>query len=90
MIRRKAWHASVSRFAVRDTGIGIGPEQHARIFEPFVQGDGTATRSHGGICLCLSTARYLGATRGGEMTVDSTLGQGSERVFSVLLKQDAA
>ncbi len=78
------------RFAVRDTGIGIGPEQRAHIFEAFVQGDGSATRQHGGVGLGLSIARYLVATLGGEMTVDSIVGQGSEFAFSILLKPDAS
>jgi PAS domain S-box-containing protein len=78
------------RFAVRDTGIGIGPDQRAHIFEAFVQGDGSATRQHGGAGLGLSIARYLVATLGGEMTLDSIVGQGSEFAFSILLKPDVS
>lgn len=76
------------RFAVRDTGIGISPGRRAHIFEAFVQGDGSATREHGGIGLGLSIARYLVATLGGEMSVDSIEGQGSEFAFCTSLKRD--
>jgi len=74
------------RFAVRDTGIGIPPERRARIFDAFVQGDGSATRAHGGVGLGLSIARYLVASLGGTLELDSTPGAGSEFAFSVVLR----
>jgi PAS domain S-box-containing protein len=77
-----------ARIAVRDTGIGIDAEKQARIFDAFVQGDGSATREHGGLGLGLSIARYLVAMLGGELRLNSTPGAGSEFYFSLPLKRD--
>jgi two-component system sensor histidine kinase/response regulator len=80
-------HAAV-RFLVRDTGIGIAPERREKIFEPFVQGDGSATRAYGGLGLGLSIARYLAGALGGELTVESEIGAGSDFFFTLYLKRD--
>jgi PAS domain S-box-containing protein len=73
----------VVRFAVRDTGPGIAPEGRARLFEAFVQGDGSATRRHGGIGLGLGIASRLVAAMASRLEVDSMPGQGSEFHFTV-------
>lgn len=78
-----------ARIAVRDTGIGIDPEKQARIFDAFVQGDGSATREHGGLGLGLSIARYLVGMLGGDLRLNSTPGSGSEFFFNLTLKRDA-
>lgn len=65
------------RFRVRDQGIGIPPDQLQRIFEPFVQVEGTRTRQHGGTGLGLTISRRLARLMGGDLTVESTLGSGS-------------
>jgi len=65
------------RFTVKDTGIGISKEAHRRIFESFVQEDGSVTRKYGGSGLGLSISRELVAKMGGELRLDSTPGQGS-------------
>jgi signal transduction histidine kinase len=68
---------------VRDTGDGIGPEQLARVFEPFVQVDQRFTRPHDGVGLGLAISRDLARGMGGDLTVDSTVDVGS--VFTLTL-----
>ena len=62
---------------IRDTGPGIRPEDLGRIFDAFVQVDGSPTRRHGGTGLGLSVSRDLARLLGGELTVTSTFGVGS-------------
>jgi signal transduction histidine kinase len=62
---------------VADTGIGIAPEQQARIFEPFVQVDASRTRTSGGPGLGLAVARRLAELMDGALTVRSAPGAGA-------------
>ncbi len=68
---------SALQFVVQDTGIGIHPDHRLRIFEPFWQADQRLTRRVGGTGLGLTIAQRLTQMLGGEISVESTLGQGS-------------
>jgi signal transduction histidine kinase/DNA-binding NarL/FixJ family response regulator/HPt (histidine-containing phosphotransfer) domain-containing protein len=73
------------RIEVRDTGIGIAPESQKRIFESFAQADQSTTRRYGGTGLGLAIAKQLAQMMGGDIGVDSKLGEGATFWFTVQL-----
>ena len=68
---------------VADTGIGIAPEQHEAIFEPFMQVSRDLTRTGEGTGLGLAISRDLARGMGGELRVESALGQGATFILSL-------
>jgi two-component system, sensor histidine kinase len=68
---------------VADSGVGIARDRIDGLFEPFVQGDSSATRRHGGVGLGLSICRSLAELMGGRITVSSVEGKGS--IFTIVL-----
>jgi GAF domain-containing protein len=68
---------------VEDTGIGIPPEKMSRIFDRFYQVDGTPTRRFGGTGLGLAIVKQIVETHGGQVDVESKVGEGSLFSFTI-------
>lgn len=75
------------RIDIHDSGIGIAPEDQARLFQPFTQVDDSSTRRFGGTGLGLSICHRLAVLMGGRITVQSEAGRGS--VFTLAIVVDA-
>ncbi|MDR2547575.1 MAG: PAS domain-containing protein [Lachnospiraceae bacterium] len=73
-------------FVVRDTGIGIPPDQVDKLFKSFSQIDGSSTRNYGGTGLGLMISKELVGLMGGNIRVESTPGKGSIFSFNVFLR----
>jgi adenylate cyclase len=85
--RRVADGRNWIEMAVADSGIGMTPEQQAKLFEEFTQADATTAQRFGGTGLGLAITRKLARMMGGEVTVTSEPGKGS--VFTVRLPAGA-
>ncbi len=75
------------KFSVEDSGIGISSADRDKIFEPFVQADGSTTRDYGGTGLGLSITKHFVEMMNGELKVESQPGRGSIFWFVLELKQ---
>jgi len=71
---------------VRDTGIGMTPEQLGKVFQAFTQADAATTRKYGGTGLGLALSRRFCQMMGGDVSAESVFGKGS--VFTVRLPSD--
>ncbi|MDH3209800.1 MAG: response regulator, partial [Burkholderiaceae bacterium] len=78
-------NAVLLEFSVRDSGIGIAPEHHRRIFEGFSQAEASTTRRYGGTGLGLAICQRLVAMMGGKLMLESTIGVGSNFYFCIEL-----
>lgn len=74
------------RISVKDTGIGIPPEQCNNVFRAFTQADPSTTRRYGGTGLGLSITKVFVEAMGGRIWVESELGKGSEFIFTLNLE----
>lgn len=77
--------ALVVRLEVIDTGVGLTPEEQARVFDSFTQADTSTTRRHGGTGLGLAICLQLVELMGGELGVESRPGEGSRFWFTARL-----
>ena len=80
---------TLAAFEVRDTGIGIAADALDKVFESFEQGGSDVARKHGGTGLGLAISKRIVQLFGGDLTVESTLGEGSAFRFSIWLQEAA-
>ncbi len=77
------------RFEIADTGIGLDPARAHHLFQPFVQGDSSSTRTHGGLGLGLAICHHLVNFMQGDIGYSQPLSQGSTFWFEIPLAADA-
>ncbi len=74
------------RFSVRDSGIGLPPEQISHLFSAFTQADDSITRKYGGTGLGLAICKQLTELMGGKIWIESTPGVGTEFIFTAKMQ----
>jgi signal transduction histidine kinase len=80
---RDAETTTTLRFSIKDTGIGMSPEEVGRLFQPFTQSDNSTSRKYGGTGLGLTISKSIISMMGGDIKVTSAPGQGSTFSFEV-------
>ena len=78
------------KISVTDTGIGISPEQQARLFSSFVQAENNTTRKFGGTGLGLAISKHIVEMMGGKIWIESELGKGSTFAFTIKTERAAS
>lgn len=82
-------HRSLVSFSVKDTGIGMTPEQCSVLFGPYIQANASTSRNYGGTGLGLSISKHLVETLGGRLQVESSVPGGSRFYFSIWLNRSS-
>ena len=90
VISESASEPEFIKFSVQDTGIGIGPEDKERIFDEFEQAGTAFSQKYGGVGLGLALTKKLVELHGGNITVESNLGEGSTFTFLIPVSSSAA
>lgn len=81
-------YETIFRFSVRDTGMGIAPENQEKIFEIFSQGDASTTKRFGGTGLGLTISNSLLALMNSKLQLQSEIGVGSTFYFDIALRSE--
>ena len=84
-LRVTVTQAPLLGFSVEDSGVGIAPSKQDAVFMPFVQADNSLSRNYGGTGLGLSITRRLARLMGGDVTLQSSPGQGSRFLLTARL-----